>query len=136
MESCEKHPHELGVALCARCGGSWCAHCLVQVRGPRKAPYCIECAMFVGGVRSSATRPALSRRQMKARVKEVAAIAAAAAVDLPEEAEEADRLELPAPEPVAEAPLTDPQPKPFVERPRQPVPQRARTPPGWGDPHP
>src|SRR3546814_8288256 len=77
MESCEKHPHELGVALCARCGGSWCAHCLVQVRGPRKAPYCIECAMFVGGVRSSATRPALSRRQMKARVKEVAGIAAA-----------------------------------------------------------
>src|SRR3546814_17321507 len=87
--------------------------------------------MFVGGVRSSATRPALSRRQMKARVKEVAAIAAAAAVDLPEEAEEAERLELPAPEPVAEAPLTDPQPEAFVARRRQPVPASDWHTPWW-----
>src|SRR3546814_20638235 len=82
MESCEKHPHELGVALCARCRGSWCAHSLVQVRGPRKAPYCTECAMFVGGARSSANRPDLPRRHSQTRVEAVALIAASPAADI------------------------------------------------------
>ena len=73
MESCAKHPHESGVALCDRCGESWCAACLVYARGPKKAPYCMECAMFAGGVRSAAARPALTRREMKARRKQVEA---------------------------------------------------------------
>ena len=71
MESCSKHPHEIGVALCDRCGQARCSDCLVYARGDRKPPYCMECAMFVGGVRSAAPRPALSRREMKARRKEL-----------------------------------------------------------------
>lgn len=79
MESCAKHPHEIGVALCGRCGVAWCANCLVYTHGQRKPPFCLECAMFAGGVRSAAVRPALSRKQMKARLKEVEVAAAATA---------------------------------------------------------
>lgn len=71
MESCAKHPHEMGVALCRRCGGAWCADCLVYAFGPKKPPYCMGCAMVAGGVRSAATRPAMSRKELKARRKEL-----------------------------------------------------------------
>lgn len=73
MESCEKHRHERGVALCGRCGESWCEQCLVYAFGPKKPPYCMGCAMFAGGVRTAAARPALSKRELKARRKAVAA---------------------------------------------------------------
>lgn len=77
MESCLKHPHELGVALCQRCGMAWCSECLVYAFGPKKPPYCMECAMFAGGVRSTATRPAISKRDLKLRMKAVKAAAKA-----------------------------------------------------------
>ena len=67
LESCGKHPHERGVALCRRCGHGWCANCLVYSFGPKKPPYCMSCAMFAGGVRSSAALPAVSRRELKAQ---------------------------------------------------------------------
>lgn len=70
MESCIKHPHESGVSLCRRCGGSWCADCLVYAFGPKKLPYCLSCAMVAGGVRSAATRPAISRKELKALQKQ------------------------------------------------------------------
>ena len=73
MESCEKHSYEHGVALCGRCGLSWCESCLVYAFGPKKPPYCKPCAMFAAGVRTSADHPALSRRELKARRKAVAA---------------------------------------------------------------
>jgi len=69
MESCEKHSYERGVALCGRCGAAWCESCLVYAFGPNKPPYCKPCAMFAAGVRTSADRPALSRRELKARRK-------------------------------------------------------------------
>ncbi len=71
MDCCEKHRHERGVALCGRCGGSWCANCLVHAHGPKKPPYCKPCAMYAGGVRTSAARPAISKRELKARMKAV-----------------------------------------------------------------
>lgn len=79
MESCEKHSYEHGVALCGRCGFSWCESCLVYAFGPKKPPYCKPCAMFAAGVRTSASRPALSRRELKARHKAVAAAPTTAA---------------------------------------------------------
>ena len=79
MDSCIKHPHERGTALCGRCGGSWCKDCLVYAFGPAKPPYCMECAMFAGGVRSSATRPALPKRELKKLMKAAKAEAKAAA---------------------------------------------------------
>ena len=57
LESCEKHPHEMGVALCRRCGHSWCSTCLVYSFGPKKPPFCMSCAMFAGGVRTNAAAP-------------------------------------------------------------------------------
>ena len=96
LESCDKHPHEMGVALCRRCGHSWCSNCLVYAFGPKKPPYCMSCAMFAGGVRSNATRPAMSRRQVKAQARMVkaetkaAAKAAKAAKDEPKETVEAE----------------------------------------------
>ena len=57
LESCGKHPHEMGVALCRRCGQSWCSNCLVYSFGPKKPPFCMSCAMVAGGVRTQ-RRPA------------------------------------------------------------------------------
>ena len=73
MDSCIKHPHEHGVSHCGRCGGSWCADCLVQAYGPKKPPLCMGCAMFAAGVRTSADRPALGRRELKALAKQAKA---------------------------------------------------------------
>lgn len=69
MDSCTKHPHEQGAGLCQRCGMAWCQECLVFAFGPKKPPFCVECAMFAGGVRSAAPRPAMHRRELKARMK-------------------------------------------------------------------
>ena len=79
LESCPKHPHERGVALCRRCGHSWCGTCLVYAFGPKKPPFCMSCAMYAGGVRSSASRPAVSSRQVKAQMRAMKAEAKAAA---------------------------------------------------------
>ena len=79
LESCEKHPHEMGAALCRRCGHSWCSNCLVYAFGPKKPPFCMNCAMFAGGVRSNAARPAMTRRQVKAQARMAKAEAKAAA---------------------------------------------------------
>jgi hypothetical protein len=100
MESCAKHPHEHGSAICQRCGESWCAECLVYAFGPKKPPYCVECAMYAGGVRSAAVRPALSKRELKARLKAAKAAAKAASRGAEDEAT------VPA-EAVPAAPLTD-----------------------------
>lgn len=71
MESCAKHPHEMGSAICRRCGGAWCRDCLVYSFGPKKPPYCMSCAMVAGGVRSVAARPAMPKRDMRARAKAI-----------------------------------------------------------------
>ena len=69
MDTCAKHPHEPGQAICRRCGGSWCNDCLVYSFGPNKPPYCMGCAMVAGGVRSAAARPAMPKRELKALLK-------------------------------------------------------------------
>jgi hypothetical protein len=79
LESCSKHPHEMGIALCRRCGGSWCASCLVYSFGPKKPPYCMSCAMVAGGVRTSSALPAMPKRQLKAQMRAIKAEAKAEA---------------------------------------------------------
>ena len=68
LDSCEKHPHEMGVALCRRCG-AWCSTCLVYSFGPKKPPYCMSCAMVAGGVRTSSALPAMPRKELKAQMR-------------------------------------------------------------------
>ena len=80
LDSCNKHPHERGIALCRRCGGAWCSTCLVYAFGPKKPPYCMGCAMVAGGVRTSGSLPAMSRKQLKAQMKAVKAEAKAEAL--------------------------------------------------------
>jgi hypothetical protein len=94
LESCSKHPHEMGVALCRRCGGSWCSSCLVYSFGPKKPPYCMSCAMVAGGVRTSSALPAMPKRQLKAQMRALKAEAkaeakAAARAEAPEAEREA-----------------------------------------------
>ncbi len=79
MDSCNKHPHEKGVALCRRCGGAWCSSCLVYSFGPKKPPYCMSCAMVAGGVRTGAAPPPMPRRMLKAQMKAMKVEAKAAA---------------------------------------------------------
>jgi len=95
-ESCMKHPHELSVALCRRCGGSWCSTCLVYSFGPKKPPFCMSCAMVAGGVRTAGALPAMPRKMVKAQMKAMKAEAKAAA-----KASKAPPVA--APEPAAEA---------------------------------
>jgi len=83
MASCIKHPQEVGVGHCGRCGGSWCAECLVRAYGDRKPPLCMACAMYAAGVRAQPERPALSRRELKALAKQANAASRAAAVAAP-----------------------------------------------------
>lgn len=93
LDSCGKHPHEMGAALCGRCGGSWCSSCLVYAFGPKKPPYCMSCAMVAGGVRTMAALPAMPRRMLKAQMKAVKSEgkAAAKAAKAPESAPEPER---------------------------------------------
>jgi len=79
LDSCFKHPHEKGVALCRRCGHGWCSTCLVFSFGPKKPPYCMSCAMVAGGVKSTAALPAMPKRQLKAQMRAMKAEAKAAA---------------------------------------------------------
>jgi hypothetical protein len=112
MNSCAKHPHEKGAALCRRCGGAWCNDCLVYAFGPKKPPFCMSCAMFAGGVRSVATRPAMPKRDLKALQKTAKAEAKAAAKAGKQETPEAERdtagaaaaVEVASPESAAPAP--------------------------------
>jgi hypothetical protein len=93
LESCGKHPHEMGVALCRRCGYAWCSTCLVYSFGPKKPPFCMSCAMVAGGVRSNAALPAMPRKQLKAQMRALKAEAKAAAKGAksePKESVEAD----------------------------------------------
>lgn len=107
MDSCIKHPHEVGVGHCGRCGGSWCADCLVHPFGTSKPPFCMPCAMFTAGVRTHADRPALGRRELKALAKQAKA-EAKAAKRTPAAAAAALAPELPAVEPPPAAePATD-----------------------------
>jgi hypothetical protein len=71
MESCAKHPHEKGVAICRRCGGAWCSDCLIYSFGERKPPFCMSCAMVAGGVRTSGTMAAMPRSMVRARMKAI-----------------------------------------------------------------
>ena len=68
-ECCIKHPHELGVGHCRRCGSASCGTCLVYAFGPKKPPFCLSCAMVAGGVRTAGALPALSKKQLKAQAK-------------------------------------------------------------------
>jgi hypothetical protein len=107
MDSCAKHPHEKGVAICRRCGGAWCNDCLVYSFGERKPPFCMGCAMVAGGVRTAAMRPAMPKRELKALQKAAKAEAKAAAKAAKREAVPAPEEEqavamTPAPAPAAD----------------------------------
>ena len=67
LDSCSKHPHEMGVALCRRCGGSWCSDCLVYSFGPKKPPFCMCCALVAGGVRTERRPPGDAREAAQGR---------------------------------------------------------------------
>lgn len=79
MSSCARHPHERGISPCRRCGSAWCGDCLVYAFGGKKLPYCMSCAMFAGGIRTVAARPALAKREVKRLLKASKAEAKAAA---------------------------------------------------------
>jgi hypothetical protein len=68
---CEKHIFETSEDRCGRCGHEFCGECLVYSFGPKKPPFCIQCAVAAAGIRSNAgAPPALSRRELKLMNKE------------------------------------------------------------------
>jgi hypothetical protein len=56
MVSCGKHVFEEATGRCRRCEADFCADCLVYAFGPRKAPFCVSCALEVSGIRSRTPR--------------------------------------------------------------------------------
>lgn len=81
---CREHSFESATALCRRCGLEYCEICVVFPFGEKK-PYCKECAMALGGVRSHVTRPAMTPRLVKQRAKQFKANGGAiASAPLPE----------------------------------------------------
>ena len=68
---CERHQFDRAVDRCGRCGGDFCATCVVYSFGPKKPPFCLPCAVTAAGVRTKAARgPALSRKERKRLEKE------------------------------------------------------------------
>src|SRR3954449_4708604 len=63
---CEKHIFETSEDRCGRGGHGDCGEGLVSSFGPKKPPFCIQCAVAAAGIRSNAaTPPALGRRELK-----------------------------------------------------------------------
>jgi hypothetical protein len=74
-ETCNRHSFEYAENVCCRCGLAFCHDCLVYPRGPKKPPFCVNCAITAAGVRSTARTPSnLSRREVKRRVREAKAM--------------------------------------------------------------
>lgn len=65
---CQEHSFETAENICRRCGLEYCELCLVFPFGAKK-PFCKECAMVAGGVRSHAARAEMTKRDIKRRVK-------------------------------------------------------------------
>lgn len=83
---CELHLFDRAVDLCGRCGGEFCNTCVVYPFGPKKAPFCLGCAVVAAGVRKGAGyAPPLSRKERKRLDKVRLASAEAAAADTPAE---------------------------------------------------
>lgn len=69
---CMKHLFERAERFCGHCGNMFCDDCLVQPF-KNKAPLCKECAMVAAGIRSvGKSRPAMTRKDIKSRQKELA----------------------------------------------------------------
>ncbi len=79
MDRCAKHPFEAAVENCRECGHRYCGECLVYSFGPKKPPFCVQCALAAAGVRRGAAvtpvRAKKDRRRFgrKSQVVEVAA---------------------------------------------------------------
>lgn len=68
---CDKHLFEGAEDHCGKCGYEFCGECLVYSFGPKKAPFCIPCAVAAAGIRSNAgIRPMADARELKALRKE------------------------------------------------------------------
>lgn len=65
---CRDHSFETATAMCRRCSLEFCDICVVYPFGPKK-PYCKECAMAAGGVRTHVSRAAQPPRLVRRRVK-------------------------------------------------------------------
>ncbi len=83
---CRDHSFETAIDVCRRCGFEFCEICVVHPFGAKK-PFCKECAMVQGGVRTHSARPAQTPRVIKKRVKEFdkmkARVAAASGPEAP-----------------------------------------------------
>jgi hypothetical protein len=74
---CLDHSFEKATTMCSRCAREFCDICVVYPFGPKK-PYCKECAMAAGGVRTHVSRPAQPPKLVRKRVKAFEAFIASA----------------------------------------------------------
>lgn len=52
VNHCLRHYEEPVAAICRACNYPFCARCLVYSFGPKKAPFCVGCALHASGIRN------------------------------------------------------------------------------------
>ena len=81
---CDKHLFEEASGMCRACRRPFCADCLVYAQGPKKAPFCIPCALTAAGVRSTAAARSKRSRGLTGRLLgSLSATAAATMIVIP-----------------------------------------------------
>ncbi len=65
---CRNHSFDFAESVCRRCGLEFCDDCVVRPFGKSK-PFCKDCAMVLGGVKTHGIRPPMTSKQIRSRVK-------------------------------------------------------------------
>jgi hypothetical protein len=88
---CTNNPFERAIDVCDECGLPFSNEFLVFILGTRRPPLCKPCAIAMSGVRASARRQRMPKREVKRRREQVHAALAdgrpatlARAIEMPE----------------------------------------------------
>ncbi len=68
---CTNNPFERAIDVCDECGLPFSHEFLVFPLGNRRPPFCKACAIALGGVRHTARRPRMPKKEVKRRRQEV-----------------------------------------------------------------
>lgn len=114
VERCVKHNFETAENHCRTCGQGYCNECLVYSFGPKKPPYCVQCALAAAGVRRGAAvtpvRPQKTRRLFGRKAEPVVEPAALGFDDIPIEFPEGYEMS-----PAARRMRNEPEPQVFLD---------------------
>ena len=68
---CTNNPFERAIDVCDECGLPFSREFLVYPKGDRRPPFCKACAIAMSGVRHTARRPRMPKKEVRRRREEV-----------------------------------------------------------------